>query len=159
MTKKKKIILVIVLLLLVTVIVGIFTLPFPRRIQKTMRGAFVVDGKAGAEVEFTLDGWYYDYLVRDDRIYVEFDFTGEEAMGLYNFTGSPVMRQLSDEYLYASFIAYSPALKRHTGFSYGLLNDFSACIIRNENFICIGSENGEKTPEELITVFQYLLEE
>lgn len=65
----------IVGILAVLVVLAVLLLPLPQRVDVTLSGGILQDGTVEQETELSLRGWYFRYLVRQDRLTVDLTVT------------------------------------------------------------------------------------
>ncbi len=146
------------LLIPVVVLLLALLLPFPTRIDQTMHAKLLrSDGGQVKPFEFTMEGWYLNYLVLEDRLKLEFEFP-KYPMYLRDTKTVTSLYPFSDDYWCCSYmgtpISVSP--EYFAGY-FALTKDGEYCIFTLGSVgYCVGSLEPMDNPEDIVERFPTL---
>ncbi len=145
-----------IVLLVAAVLLLVLLLPFPTRIDQTMHAKLLrFDGSDVAPFEFTMEGWYLNYLVLEDRLKLEFDFPTQPMYLLRTKTVGTIQRE-TDEYWCCEFSGLPTSTNLWHGTFY-LTKNGQYCVldVAGEE-CCVASLEPLENPEAILALFPEL---
>ncbi len=144
-------------LLVLVILFAIFYIPYPRYINRTMKGPEVLpDGTVLGNVSFTVEGWLLNYLIREDSMRVKIAFVPDTASPFLYTETCGVLQQISPDYYLSACSAYDSVQNFVSFGCFGLSRDFSASVLQMDGRSYVGSVHDQPDPQELIRLFPEL---